>query len=155
MPAASLVGAVLMVVAGVLTLPEVYVAIDWNTILLLLGLLLVVAYLSMAGFFERAAYALSLRVLSPFRLLAGLIFVSGLLSALFVNDTICLLFTPILLALLRPLGLNPIPYLIALATASNIGGQMSVMGNPQNMFIGNHSGFFFGWFFVVFVLFFL
>ena len=144
MPAASLIGAVLMVVSGVLTLPEVYVAVDWNTILLLLGMMLVVAYLSMAGFFERAAYSLSSRVLSPFRLLVGLIFIGGLLSAVFVNDTICLLFTPILLALLRSLGLNPIPYLIALATASNIGGQMSIMGNPQNMFIGNHSGISFG-----------
>lgn len=143
-PAATLIGAVLMVVAGVLTLPEVYVAVDWNTILLLLGMMLVVAYLSMASFFEWAAYSVSSLALSPFCLLAGLVFISGLLSAIFVNDTVCLLFTPILLPLLRSLGLNPIPYLIALATASNIGGQMSIMGNPQNMFIGNHSGISFG-----------
>jgi Na+/H+ antiporter NhaD/arsenite permease-like protein len=144
MPSAALIGAVLMVVSGVLTLPEVYVAIDWNTILLLLGMMLVVAYLSMAGFFEWAAYSVSFLALSPFRLLTGLVIVSGLLSAIFVNDTVCLLFTPILIPLLRSLGLNPIPYLIALATASNIGGQMSIMGNPQNMFIGNHSGISFG-----------
>lgn len=148
MPAASLIGAVLMVVAGVLTLPEVYVAIDWNTLLLLLGMMLVVAYLSMAGFFEWMAYSVSSLALSPFRLLVGLVFISGLLSAFFVNDTICLLFTPILLPLLRSLGLHPVPYLIALATASNIGGQMSIMGNPQNMFIGNHSGISFGKFLI-------
>ena len=146
MPAGTLVGAVLMVATGVLSLPEAYIAIDWNTLLLLLGMMLVVAYLAMAGFFDWIASLLTRVSLSPFRLLVWVILLSGFLSALFVNDTICLLFTPILLTLLRPLRLNPVPYLIALATASNIGGQMSIMGNPQNMFIGNHSGISFGHF---------
>ncbi|MBI3803872.1 MAG: anion transporter [Nitrospirae bacterium] len=144
MPAGTLVGAVLTVAAGVLSLQEAYIAIDWNTILLLLGMMLVVAYLAMAGFFGWIA-SLWLRVSpSPLRLLIGVVLLSGVLSALFVNDTICLFFTPILLVLLRSLRLNPVPYLIALATASNIGGQMSIMGNPQNMFIGNHSEISFG-----------
>lgn len=144
MPAGALIGAVLMVATGILTLQEAYIAIDWNTLLLLLGMMLVVAYLAMGGFFGWIASLLARLALSPFRLLIWVILLSGFLSAVFVNDTICLLFTPILLPLLRSLRLNPVPYLIALATASNIGGQMSIMGNPQNMFIGNHSGISFG-----------
>lgn len=139
MPAGTLVGAVLMVATGVLSLQEAYIAVDWDTLLLLLGMMLVVAYLAMAGFFSWIASVLVRVAPSPFRLLVWVILLSGFLSALFVNDTICLLFTPILLLLLRSLRFNPVPYLIALATASNIGGQMSIMGNPQNMFIGNHS----------------
>ncbi len=146
MAAGTLVGAVLMVATGVLSLQEAYIAIDWNTLLLLLGMMLVVAYLAMAGFFDWVASRLTRISLSPFRLLVWVILLSGFLSAVLVNDTICLLFTPILLSLLRPLRLNPVPYLIGLATASNIGGQMSIMGNPQNMFIGNHSGISFGYF---------
>lgn len=149
MPAGTLVGAVLMVAAGVLTLPEAYIAIDWNTLLLLLGMMLVIAYLGMAGFFGWVASRLARRSLSPVQLLTAVVLLSGFLSALFVNDTICLLFTPILLSLLRPLRLNPAPYLIALATASNIGGQMSIIGNPQNMFIGNHSEISFARFFLL------
>jgi len=139
MTSGTLVGAVLMVATGVLSLQEAYIAIDWDTLLLLLGMMLVVAYLAMGGFFSWIASLLTRLSLSPVRLLVWVVGLSGLLSAFFVNDTICLLFTPILLLLLRSLRLNPIPYLIALATASNIGGQMSIMGNPQNMFIGNHS----------------
>ncbi|MDC4223584.1 MAG: anion transporter [Candidatus Manganitrophus sp.] len=149
MPAGTLVGAVLMVATGVLSLQEAYIAIDWNTLLLLLGMMLVVAYLAMGGFFGWVASFLARFSLSPFRLLVWVVLLSGFLSAIFVNDTICLLFTPILLVLLRSLRLNPIPYLIALATASNIGGQMSIMGNPQNMFIGNHSEISFARFFLL------
>ncbi|MGB3940993.1 MAG: anion transporter [Candidatus Manganitrophaceae bacterium] len=144
MAAGTLVGAVLMVATGVLTLPEAYIAIDWNTLLMLLGMMLVVAYLTMAGFFEWVASFFSNRFFSSFHLLVIVVLLSGFLSAFFVNDTVCLLLTPIFLPLLQSLQLNPAPYLIALATASNIGGQMSIMGNPQNMFIGSHSGISFG-----------
>jgi Na+/H+ antiporter NhaD/arsenite permease-like protein/uncharacterized membrane protein (UPF0127 family) len=65
---------------------------------------------------------------------------SGILSALFVNDTICLLYTPIILEVTAQLSVNPLPYLLALATASNIGSVMTVTGNPQNMLIGIFSG---------------
>jgi Na+/H+ antiporter NhaD/arsenite permease-like protein len=68
------------------------------------------------------------------------VFSSGILSALFVNDTICLLFTPIILAATKSVGVNPVPFLIAVATASNIGSVATVTGNPQNMFIGIRSG---------------
>jgi Na+/H+ antiporter NhaD/arsenite permease-like protein len=65
---------------------------------------------------------------------------SGLLSAFFVNDTVCLVFTPVLLAALLPLGARPVPYLIALAMGSNVGSALTIVGNPQNMLIGLWSG---------------
>jgi len=65
---------------------------------------------------------------------------SGVLSALFMNDTICLLYTPVLLRVTKRLNLNPVPYLIALATSSNIGSVATMIGNPQNALIGLRSG---------------
>jgi Na+/H+ antiporter NhaD/arsenite permease-like protein/uncharacterized membrane protein (UPF0127 family) len=76
---------------------------------------------------------------TPLQLLIFISLSAGLLSALFVNDTICLLYTPIVLAITVQLGVNPMPYLLALATASNIGSVMTVTGNPQNMLIGIYS----------------
>lgn len=137
---ASLIGAALMILSGALPLSEVPKALDWSTLLLLLGMMVVIAHLELAGFFDWVAVRIVASVRSPLQLLSLLIFTSGVLSAFFVNDTICLLFTPILLQTIKPLGLRPAPYLIALATASNIGSAMSVTGNPQNVFIGIHSG---------------
>jgi Na+/H+ antiporter NhaD/arsenite permease-like protein len=140
MIAASLIGAALMLITGVLPLPAVPKALDWNTLLLLLGMMIVIAHLELAGFFEWVAIRLIGIVQTPLQLLILLVFMSGLLSAFFVNDTICLLFAPILLQALKPAGLRPLPYLIALATSSNIGSVMCITGNPQNVYIGTHSG---------------
>jgi Na+/H+ antiporter NhaD/arsenite permease-like protein len=137
---ASLIGAALMILTGTLTLSEVPKALDWNTLFLLLGMMVVIAHLERAGFFEWVAVRIVASVRTPLQLLSLLIFTSGILSAFFVNDTICILFTPILLQTIKPLGLRPAPYLIALATSSNIGSAMSVTGNPQNVYIGIHSG---------------
>ncbi|HWR71562.1 MAG TPA: SLC13 family permease [Nitrospirota bacterium] len=139
-PAGALVGAVLMVVFGVLTLEQAFAAVDMHTLLLLLGMMIITVYLRLAGFFElMAARILSLSK-TPFHLLVLVTVSSGLLSALFVNDTICLLYTPIVLAVTVQLGVNPVPYLLALAAGSNIGSVMTVTGNPQNMLIGIYSG---------------
>ncbi len=135
-PAGALVGAVLMIVFGVLTLDEAFAAIDMHTLLLLLGMMIITVYLRTAGFFElMAAKILSLSK-TPTQLLIFITLSSGLLSALFVNDTVCLLYTPIVLEVTVQLGVNPLPYLLALAASSNIGSVMTVTGNPQNMLIG-------------------
>lgn len=139
-PAGALVGAVLMVVAGVVTLEQAFAAIDMHTLLLLLGMMIITVYLRAAGFFELMADRMISLSSSPFRLLVLISITSGVLSALFVNDTICLLYTPIILSVVSQLRLNPLPYLLALATASNIGSVMTVTGNPQNMLIGIASG---------------
>jgi len=145
-PAASLLGAVAMVGFGVLTLPQAYAAIDFDVLVFLLGLMLVVGYLEVGGFFEWAAEWLLRRARTPDRLLLGVVVGGGLLSAFFVNDTICLMVTPVLLAALGPLRVRPTPYLIGLAMGANVGSVLSITGNPQNMLVGIWSGASFGGF---------
>ncbi|HHT9151194.1 MAG TPA: SLC13 family permease, partial [Candidatus Wujingus californicus] len=135
-PTATLLGAVLMVLTGVLTLEEAYRAVDFNTILLLLGMMIVIAYLKIANCFKYLSYLLITHARNAFLLLCFVSFSSGILSALFVNDTICLMFTPLLILALKQTRLNPVPYLIALATSSNIGSVVTLTGNPQNMLVG-------------------
>jgi Na+/H+ antiporter NhaD/arsenite permease-like protein len=147
-PAASLVGAVAMVVAGVLTPQQAYAAIDLDVIVFLLGLMLIVGYLEVGKFFEWAAESVVRRAGTPDRLLAAAVVGGGLLSALFVNDTVCLVVTPVLLVALGPLGVRPVPYLLGLAMGANVGSVVSVTGNPQNMLVGIWSGTSFGGFFV-------
>jgi Na+/H+ antiporter NhaD/arsenite permease-like protein/uncharacterized membrane protein (UPF0127 family) len=138
-PAGALIGAVLMIVSGVLTLDQAFTAIDMHTLLLLLGMMIITVYLRHAGFFELMADKILSLSKTPLQLLIFVVVSSGFLSALFVNDTICLLYTPIILEVTLQLRVNPVPYLLALATSSNIGSVMTVTGNPQNMLIGMYS----------------
>jgi Na+/H+ antiporter NhaD/arsenite permease-like protein len=147
-PAASLVGAVAMVVSGVLTLPQAYAAVDFDVLVFLLGMMLIVGYLEVGKFFEWAAEGVLRRAGTPERLLLGVVVGGGLLSALFVNDTVCLVVTPVLLAALGPRRVRPNPYLIGLAMGANAGSVLSVTGNPQNMLVGIWSGATFGGFLV-------
>lgn len=136
-PAAALLGAVLMVALGVLTPEHAYRAIDGNTLVLLFALMGVSHYLEHAGLFARlSAHALGSR-LSARGLLTLLVLVSGLLSALLLNDTVCLFLTPVVceVCVRRKLPLGP--YLLALATSSNIGSAATLVGNPQNILIGS------------------
>jgi Na+/H+ antiporter NhaD/arsenite permease-like protein len=139
-PAAALVGAVAMVTFGGLPLAEAYRAVDLDVLVFLLGLMILVGHLELGGFFEAAADWLLARVGTPRALLVSIVVGSGLLSAFFVNDTICLVLTPVLLAALLPLGVRPTPYLIALAMGANVGSALTIVGNPQNMLIGLWSG---------------
>jgi Na+/H+ antiporter NhaD/arsenite permease-like protein len=145
-PAASLLGAVAMVAFGVLPLVDAYAAIDFDVLVFLLGLMLIVGYLEVGKFFEFAAEWLLKRAGTPHRLLFGTVVGGGLLSALFVNDTVCLVVTPVLLAALGPLRVNPVPYLVGLAMGANVGSVLCVTGNPQNMLVGIWSGTTFGGF---------
>ena len=139
-PAASLLGAVAMVTIGGLALADAYAAIDMNVIVFLLGVLLLTAYLELGGFFEWIAARIVRYAHAPASLLAVVVAVSGLLSAFFVNDTVCLVLPPLLLAVVRPLGLRPLPYMLGIALGSNVGSAMTPTGNPQNMLIGVASG---------------
>jgi Na+/H+ antiporter NhaD/arsenite permease-like protein len=136
---AALIGAILMVAVGGLPLDEAYRAIDYRTIILLFGMMIVIASLRLAGFFRGLVRWITTHVDDPILLLVAVIFTSGILSALFVNDTVCLVFTPILVEIVRARGLSPLPYLLALATSSNIGSVATITGNPQNMLIGSLS----------------
>ncbi|MCL4820895.1 MAG: anion transporter [Vicinamibacteria bacterium] len=137
---AAIVGGAAMVAAGVVRREQAYHAIDLATLVLLFGMMLVVGQLRLSGFFRLAGVVVARRARTPHQLLLGLILVSGLLSALFVNDTICLALTPLVLEVARALGVRATPYLIALATASNIGSVATPTGNPQNMLIAARSG---------------
>lgn len=139
-PAASLLGAVAMVTIGGLPLRDAYAAIDLDVMVFLLGVLLLTGYLETGGFFEWAARHIVARAHSARMLLGAVVATSGLLSAFFVNDTICLVMTPLMLAVLRPLGLRPLPFLLAIALSSNVGSVMTPTGNPQNMLIAVASG---------------
>jgi Na+/H+ antiporter NhaD/arsenite permease-like protein len=134
--AAAFCGAVAMVLAGVIPLDEAYRSIGWNTIIFLLGIMILVAHLLVSGFFDWIAVRVAGLAESRLQLLAFLVFTSGVLSAFFVNDTICLIFAPIVLAVSERLRLPPKPYVIALATSANVGSTMSITGNPQNALIG-------------------
>ena len=138
-PAGALLGAVAMVLFGVISIKEAYAAIDLDIILFILGMMIIVAYAEVSGFFEIAENFILEKAKTASSLLLFLIFSSGLLSSLFMNDTICLILTPIVLRLTHKTNLNPVPYLIALATSSNIGSVMTIIGNPQNMLIGLYS----------------
>ena len=137
---AALLGGSLMVATGVLSLEEAYQAVDFNTIVLLLGMMIVVANLRLSGFFRVLTHWIAGYVKRPIMLLGMVIISCGVLSAFLVNDTICLVMTPLVLELVTRLKRNPIPYLLATATASNIGSVATITGNPQNILIGSLSG---------------
>jgi Na+/H+ antiporter NhaD/arsenite permease-like protein len=138
-PAAALLGTVLMVTAGVLTPEQAYRAVDYNTLVLLLGMMLISAYLSLAGFFDWAAGYILKAAKTPQQLLLYLIIASGVLSALLVNDTVCLMLTPLVVAVIVRGRLPLPPYLLALAMSANLGSVATLVGNPQNMIIGSLS----------------
>ena len=137
---AAIIGASFMVGLDVLTLDEAYRAINFDTIILLFGMMIVVANLQLSGFFSLVAERVVEHAHSPTVLLSAIVGVGGLFSAFFVNDTMCLVLTPLVLEITEALGRNPIPYLLAVAMASNIGSVATLTGNPQNMMIGSFSG---------------
>jgi|tagenome__1003787_1003787.scaffolds.fasta_scaffold20903374_2 Na+/H+ antiporter NhaD/arsenite permease-like protein len=135
----ALVGAALMVACGALPLDEAYRAVDLDTLTLLLGMMIVVAHLRLSGFLSLAATFVTRRAHRPLMLLAVIAVISGVLSAFLVNDAICLVLTPLVIDLARSLRRNPVPYLLAVALASNVGSAATITGNPQNMMIGSVS----------------
>jgi Na+/H+ antiporter NhaD/arsenite permease-like protein len=136
----ALVGATALIAIGVIPLPEAFKAVDWNTIVLLFAMMVLNVNLRIAGFFHLITSRVVRLAKTPQRLLALVILVSGVLSAIFLNDTIALMMTPLVLELALVLRRNPIPYLVALVTAANAGSVAAITGNPQNMLVGISSG---------------
>lgn len=134
---AALLGAVAMVVLGVVTPDQAFhQAVDANTLLLLLGMMLLSVYLAEAAAFRAAAAFVIRHTRTPRGLLVGVAVVSAVLSAFLVNDTVCLMLTPLVLTVVLEAELPVVPYLLALAMASNAGSAATFTGNPQNMLIG-------------------
>jgi Na+/H+ antiporter NhaD/arsenite permease-like protein len=140
-PSGAATGAVLMVVFGVVTPNQVYEeAVNWETLVLLLGMMILSAYLAEAGFFRWASWRAIHAAKTPRRLLAGVTLVCAGLSALLVNDTVCLMVTPLVLQVVEDAELPPLPYLLAVAFGANAGSAATPTGNPQNMIVATLSG---------------
>jgi Na+/H+ antiporter NhaD/arsenite permease-like protein len=138
-PGAAIIGAVLMVAFRIVGPGEALQSIDFSTIVLLFSMMLVVANLRVGGFFEQVA-EWAIERLHPHHLLPTVVFTTGVLSAFLVNDIVCLVMTPFVVHMTQRLRLPPVPYVVAVATASNIGSVATITGNPQNMLIGSISG---------------
>ncbi len=136
----ALMGVALLILFGQVRFEDLPDYLDFDTLILLFSMMIINANLKLAGFFTLAGRAMVRMARSPRVFLALEIFVIGVLSALFLNDTICLMFAPFIINLTDSLKRNPLPYLVALATASNIGSVATPTGNPQNMIVGIASG---------------
>lgn len=136
---AAIIGASLMIAFRVLTMEEAIRSVNHETLILLFGMMIVVANLRLSGFFAMVSAWAVEHTHHPLALLAAIVLVSGVLSAFFVNDTMCLVLTPLVLDIVTRLQRNPIPYLLAVAMAANIGSAATITGNPQNMMIGAFS----------------
>lgn len=139
-PSAAFFGAVAMVLFGVLNPSEALASIDFNTISLLLGMMIIIAVMQLDGFFNWLAAKTMGFARTQRRLLTIVVFVTGVASAFMVNDVVVLMFTPVVIAICRQSQLNPVPYLLAVVFSANIGSAMTITGNPQNMLIGINSG---------------
>lgn len=132
----ALLGGVAMIAFGVLDTQHAVEAVDFPTILLLFGLMVLSSQFRLGGFYTHTALSLTKAMDRPRRFLLMVMVVSAALSAVLANDIVCLAFTPVLAWSLAQRGMNPIPYLLGLAMASNIGSAATIIGNPQNMLIG-------------------
>jgi Na+/H+ antiporter NhaD/arsenite permease-like protein len=135
----SLIGAAALLVVGAVPLHDLSAALDLETLLLLLSMMLINGVLFLSGFFRLVISGLVRAARTPRMLLAVIILSSGVLSALFLNDTIVLIMTPLVLEALRLLQRRPLPYLLGIAVAANVGSAATITGNPQNIIIGSTS----------------
>jgi Na+/H+ antiporter NhaD/arsenite permease-like protein len=131
-----LLGAIAMLALGCISLKKAVDSVNFETILLLFSLMVIAAQLHYAGFYHQVADRISLRLDRPVYFLALLMVTSGVLSAFLNNDVVCLAFTPVVAVALLRKRLNPVPFLIGLAIASNIGCALTLIGNAQNVLVG-------------------
>jgi len=132
----ALLGAIALISINELSLEQAARSIHLPTLILLFSFMVVSAQMRLGGFYDWVTRWLASLPVQPATLLAALISVIAVLSAVFSNDIVCLAVAPVLLAACRKRGLDPIPYLLGLACAANIGSAATLIGNPQNMLIG-------------------
>jgi Na+/H+ antiporter NhaD/arsenite permease-like protein len=137
-PSIAVIGAVLMVLFRIINPAQALNSVNFATIILLFSMMLIVAVLHLAGFFDWITH-LVIERLSPKQLLPGIIFTGGILSAFLVNDIVCLVMTPLVLRICHRMNRAPVPFLLGLAMGSNIGSTATITGNPQNILIGSVS----------------
>eukprot|EP01034_Spumella_vulgaris_P017892 gene17892-22830_t len=132
----ALLGAIAIVGAGVMTPEAAAQAIHLPTILLLFSFMVISAQMRHGGFYGAVTRRIAALPLAPVGLMGVVIAASALLSAVFSNDIVCLAMAPLLLEACLRRRLDPIPFLLGLACASNVGSALTLIGNPQNMLIG-------------------
>ncbi|MEM1059450.1 MAG: SLC13 family permease [Verrucomicrobiota bacterium] len=132
----AMVAAILMLLIHALTVEEAVNTVDMGTILTLFGLMVLSGQLRLAGFYTLVAEKIAAQLERPARFLLVLMATAAVMSAFLINDVVCLAFAPVLTAALLKKGLNPVPFLIGLALAANIGSAATLIGNPQNILIG-------------------
>ena len=140
----ALLGAIALIGVGAVSPEEAARAVHLPTVILLFSFMVVSAQLRLGGFYPWVTLRLADSALAPLALLGGVITVVAALSAVFSNDIVCLAVAPVLIDACRRRRLQPIPYLLALACAANVGSAATLIGNPQNMLIGATLGLSFG-----------
>jgi Na+/H+ antiporter NhaD/arsenite permease-like protein len=137
---AALLGSIALIAMGSLSLDDAARAVDLSTITLLFSFMVISAQLRLGGFYTRAAEKVTSMEISPPALLFAVIMLTGLLSAVFMNDIVCLAIPPVLIHACRYRRLDPVPFLLAVACAANVGSAATLIGNPQNILIGQSLG---------------
>ncbi len=140
MPAAALLGGGLMLLFGIVSPYAALAAVSWETIILILGMMLVAAGLDMSGIFQWVSSILVRGSRTPFLFIVYVSLITAFLSALILNDAVVLIFTPVIIASARKMGISPVPPLVMEAISANIGSAATEVGNPQNAYIANVSG---------------
>jgi len=140
----ALLGAIAMMIFGGVGIGEAVSYVNWPTVCLLFGFFVISAQLRLSGFYNLVAGGISARLGHPARFLFILMAATGGLSAFLNHDIVCYVFTPIVATALLRKQLNPVPFLIALAIASNIGAAATLIGNAQDMLIGQTAHLDFG-----------
>lgn len=146
---AAIVGALVLMASGRISPEAAWTAIDYRTVGLLFGLMVVSAAFVVSGFYAWAAHRVATLAVSPPLLLAILIAVAGLLSAVLTNDVVVVAMTPLLVAITLSRGLNPVPFLLGFCFAANAGSAGTIIGSPQNMIAAQGLGLSFNGFLAV------
>src|SRR5438876_1797923 len=132
----ALLGSIVLVGTGDVSLEDAGRSIHAPTLILLFAFMVLSAQLRLSGFYTCVTYRLATLPVAPPLLLGALIGVVGALAAVFSNDIICLAMAPVLSDACLKRRLDPVPYLLGLACAANVGSALTLIGNPQNMLIG-------------------
>jgi len=132
----ALLGAIALIGLEAVTPEQAALSIHLPTLVLLFSFMVVSAQMRLGGFYAWVTRSLAALPLSPPALLAALVVATAALSAVFSNDVVCLAVAPVLIEACLARRLDPVPYLLALACAANVGSALTLIGNPQNMLIG-------------------
>ncbi|MEM7122114.1 MAG: SLC13 family permease [Pseudomonadota bacterium] len=136
--AIALIGAIALLATGVMTREQAGASINFSTIGLLFGLMIVSANFDLSGLYSALADRIGALTLGPRAFLAVVVGLAGVMSALLTNDVVAVALAPVLLGYCIDRKLNPVPFLLALACGTNVGSIATIIGSPQNMLIGEH-----------------